>query len=123
ISSISDASIPFHPGIDEPSNAWPLSSLSSSTAVVGTDTWCSRPIVSVKRKSTNLTSLSAICFRISFGLAMSSPFDKCAGGQDLHQLAYTQESKMRARLHYGSLMPKSFLGAAIKHHISANYGA
>ena len=39
-----------------------------------------RPTVSVKRKSTNLTSLSAICFRTSFGLAMSSPLDKRVEG-------------------------------------------
>ncbi|CFN79571.1 Uncharacterised protein [Bordetella pertussis] len=73
INSMSEASMPFQPGIDDPSNACPLSSLSSSTAEVGTETWCSRPSVSVKRKSTNLTSLSAICLRTSLGLAMSSP--------------------------------------------------
>ena len=61
-SSMSDASMPFQPAIDEPSNAWPLSNLSSSNADTGTETCCSLPRVSVKRKSTNLTSSSlTIC--------------------------------------------------------------
>src|SRR6202012_6303135 len=43
-------------------NAWPLSNLSSSNADTGTETCCSLPRVSVKRKSTNLTSSSlTIC--------------------------------------------------------------
>src|ERR1700761_2924114 len=57
-SSMSDASMPFQPAIEEPSNAWPLSNLSSSNADTGTETCCSLPRVSVKRKSTNLTSSS-----------------------------------------------------------------
>src|SRR6202012_854881 len=57
-SNMSDASMPFQPAIDEPSNAWPLSNLSSSNADTGTETCCSLPRVSVKRKSTNLTSSS-----------------------------------------------------------------
>src|ERR1700709_1256235 len=56
LSSMSDASMPFQPAIDEPSKAWPLSNLSSSNAETGTETCCSLPRVSVKRRSTNLTS-------------------------------------------------------------------
>ena len=62
ISSMSDASMPFQPAIDEPSNAWPDANLSSSNADTGTDTCCSLPRVSVKRKSTNLTSFSDTIF-------------------------------------------------------------
>ena len=62
ISSMSDASIPFQPAIDEPSKAWPPVNLSSSKAEIGTLTCCSLPRVSVKRKSTNLTSPSFTMF-------------------------------------------------------------
>jgi len=62
ISSMSDASMPFQPAIDEPSKAWPEMNLSSSKADTGTVTCCSLPRVSVKRKSTNLTSLSFTIF-------------------------------------------------------------
>src|SRR5690242_19841009 len=59
---MSDDSIPFQPAIDEPSKTWPSVNLSSTNAFVGTETCCSLPRVSVKRRSTNLTSLSAIIF-------------------------------------------------------------
>src|SRR6185503_1045712 len=59
---MSDASMPFQPAIDEPSNAWPEVNLSSSNADVGTVTCCSLPRVSVKRKSTNLISFSFTIF-------------------------------------------------------------
>ena len=62
ISSMSEASIPFQPAIDEPSKAWPAVNFSSSNADTGTDTCCSLPRVSVKRKSTNFTSLSFTIF-------------------------------------------------------------
>ncbi len=62
--------MPFQPAIDEPSNAWPNSNLLSSKALAGTDTCCSLPFVSVKRKSTNLTSLSVIIFITSLAVAM-----------------------------------------------------
>src|SRR5205085_3313399 len=62
MSSMSDASMPFQPAIDEPSNAWPDVNLSSSNADRGTETCCSLPRVSVKRKSTNLTSFSDTIF-------------------------------------------------------------
>src|SRR6476661_9980174 len=62
ISSMSDASMPFQPAIDEPSNAWPELNLSSSKCDTGTVVCCSLPRVSVKRKSTNLTSLSFTIF-------------------------------------------------------------
>src|SRR6476660_1289752 len=58
MSCMSDASMPFQPAIEEPSKAWPDVNLSSSNADTGTDTCCSLPRVSVKRKSTNLTSFS-----------------------------------------------------------------
>lgn len=58
ISSMSEASMPFQPAIEEPSKAWPDVNLSSSNADTGTETCCSLPRVSVKRKSTNLTSFS-----------------------------------------------------------------
>src|SRR4051812_17834423 len=62
MSSMSDASMPFQPAIDEPSNAWPEVNLSSSKCEIGTVTCCSLPRVSVKRKSTNLTSFSFTSF-------------------------------------------------------------
>src|SRR5215475_6121240 len=62
ISNMSEASMPFQPAIDEPSNAWPEVNLSSSNAETGTETCCSLPRVSVKRKSTNLISLSFTIF-------------------------------------------------------------
>jgi len=73
MSCMSEASIPFQPAMDEPSNAWPEVNLSSSKAETGTVTCCSLPRVSVKRKSMNLTSFSltslstsATVFAISF---------------------------------------------------------
>src|SRR5881397_707700 len=69
-SSMSDASIPFQPAIDEPSKAWPLSNLSWVNTFAGTWTCCSLPRVSVKRRSTNLTSLSLIVLSTSAGAAM-----------------------------------------------------
>jgi hypothetical protein len=62
MSCMSEASIPFHPAIDEPSKAWPDVNLSSSKCEIGTVTCCSLPRVSVKRKSTNLTSFSFTIF-------------------------------------------------------------
>src|SRR6478609_4173394 len=62
MSSMSEASMPFQPAIDEPSKAWPEVNLSSSKWDTGTDTCCSFPRVSVKRKSTNLTSFSFTIF-------------------------------------------------------------
>ncbi|MNT45361.1 hypothetical protein D3C72_1819430 [compost metagenome] len=73
MSCMSEASMPFQPAMDEPSNAWPEVNLSSSKCDTGTVTCCSLPRVSVKRKSTNLTSFSltslstsATVFAISF---------------------------------------------------------
>src|SRR3954470_5441715 len=62
MSSMSEASMPFQPAIEEPSKAWPLLNLSSSKWETGTVTCCSLPRVSVKRKSTNLTSFSFTIF-------------------------------------------------------------
>jgi hypothetical protein len=65
ISSMSDASMLFQPAIEDPSKKCPLSNLSFVKALTGTDTCCSLPRVSVKRRSTNLTSLSFIIFMTS----------------------------------------------------------
>src|SRR5512146_2881597 len=70
ISSMSDAWMPFHPAIDEPSNAWPDSNLSASKAFAGTETCCSLPRVCVQRRSTNLTSLSLIIFSTSAAVVL-----------------------------------------------------
>src|SRR3954466_2206816 len=59
---MSEASMPFQPATDEPSKAWPEVNLSSSKCETGTVTCCSFPRVSVKRKSTNLTSFSFTIF-------------------------------------------------------------
>src|ERR1700681_2114839 len=65
MSSMSDASMPFQPAIDDPSKACPLSNLSWVNCFEGTWTCCSLPRVSVKRRSTNLTSLSFMFLRTS----------------------------------------------------------
>ena len=65
INSMSEASIPFQPAIDEPSNAWPFSNLSMVKYLAGTVTCCSLPRVSVKRRSTNFTSFSLISLMTS----------------------------------------------------------
>jgi hypothetical protein len=65
ISSMSEAWMPFQPAIEEPSNACPDSNFSLVKCLIGTCTCCSLPRVSVKRKSTNLTSLSLASFRTS----------------------------------------------------------
>src|SRR5215471_20448729 len=73
---MSDAWMPFQPAIDEPSNAWPLSNLSIVNTLLGTETCCSLPRVSVKRRSTNLTSLSLISLSTSAGLGMRNLLDE-----------------------------------------------
>src|SRR6266581_1682602 len=65
MSSMSEASMLFQPAIEEPSKKCPLSNLSMVNALTGTDTCCSLPRVSVKRRSTNLTSFSLIIFMTS----------------------------------------------------------
>ena len=62
--------MPFQPAMEEPSNAWPFSNLSSLKAETGTVTCCSLPRVSVKRKSTNLASFSLIILITSCGVAI-----------------------------------------------------
>src|SRR5262244_292847 len=66
--SMSEAWMPFHPAIEEPSKKCPDSNFSGPNAFTGTLTCCSLPRVSVKRRSTNLTSLSLIVWNISFGV-------------------------------------------------------
>src|SRR6185436_16195583 len=63
----------FQPAIDEPSNPFPSSKKDSSTMRVGTVTCCSLPLVSVKRRSTNLTSFSLISFSTSAAVVMQAP--------------------------------------------------
>ncbi len=62
--------MPFQPAIDEPSKAWPASNLSIVNCLIGTETCCSLPRVSVKRRSTNLTSFSLSILRTSAGVVM-----------------------------------------------------
>src|SRR4030066_83097 len=57
---MSDSLMPFQPAIEEPSNILPSSKGEASTWWWGTETCCSLPLVSVKRKSTNFTPLSLI---------------------------------------------------------------
>src|SRR6185436_12335347 len=60
--------MPFQPAIDDPSKAWPCSNFSLVKYLTGTVTCCSLPRVSVKRKSTNFTSLSLTSFNTSSGV-------------------------------------------------------
>ncbi|MNJ69366.1 hypothetical protein D3C77_657090 [compost metagenome] len=54
---MSEASMPFQPAMEEPSNILPTSKKSSSSASrAGMVTWCCTPLVSVKRRSIHLTS-------------------------------------------------------------------
>ena len=73
--SMSDASMPFQPATDEPSNAWPSSNLCCPICETGTETCCSFPLVSVKRKSMNFASLSLTIFNTSDAVMLidSSP--------------------------------------------------
>src|ERR1700736_2715788 len=68
IKIMSDSLMPFQPAIDEPSNILPSLKKPSSTKRVGMVTWCSLPIVSVKRRSANFASFSLINFRTSAGV-------------------------------------------------------
>src|SRR3954447_24603253 len=73
MSSMSEASMPFQPAIDEPSNAWPSLNFDSLNIFAGTVTCCSLPLVSVKRRSTNLTSFSLIVLKTSPAAIKKSP--------------------------------------------------
>src|SRR5271167_2625742 len=68
IKIMSDSLMPFQPAMDEPSNILPSLKNPSSTRRVGMVTWCSLPIVSVKRRSANFASFSLINFRTSAGV-------------------------------------------------------
>ncbi len=70
---MSDSLMPFQPAIDEPSNILPSSKKPVSIVCDGTVTCCSLPRVSVKRRSTNLTSFSFNMLRTSAGVVMSLP--------------------------------------------------
>src|SRR4029453_7677182 len=65
MSSMSEAWMPFQPAMEEPSNAWPSSNFSLLKYFTGPVACCSLPRVSVKRKSTNFTSLSLTSFNTS----------------------------------------------------------
>src|SRR4051794_34887868 len=71
ISTMSDSLIAFQPAIEEPSNMTPSANMSSSTSMTSIVTCCSLPFGSVKRRSTNFTSLSLICFMMSLAVVMS----------------------------------------------------
>src|SRR5215469_7121657 len=64
--------MPFQPAIDDPSKKWPDSNFSGPNDFTGTLTCCSLPRVSVKRRSTNLTSLSLINWNTSFAVIVLS---------------------------------------------------
>ncbi len=77
IRHMSDSLIAFQPAIDEPSNIWPSANVSSSIMVTSKVTCCHFPRGSVKRKSTNLTSLSLIIFMTFLAVVMDCfPFRK-----------------------------------------------
>jgi hypothetical protein len=70
---MSDSWMPFQPAIEEPSKPLPSSKNASSMTRVGTVTCCSLPLVSVKRRSTYLTSFSLMSFRTSAAVVMGTP--------------------------------------------------
>src|ERR1700756_1479617 len=71
---MSDSWIAFQPAIEEPSNMMPSAKVSSSTVEMSTVTCCHLPRGSVKRKSTNFTSLSLTIFRTSLAVVIHFPF-------------------------------------------------
>src|SRR5262245_32987834 len=83
INVMSDASMPFQPAIEEPSKAYPSANIPSLTHEPSAVTCCILPLVSVKRRSRNLTSLSFIIFKTSptdFGLsAIATPLSSLNG--------------------------------------------
>src|SRR6476659_2554015 len=70
ISTMSDSLIAFQPAMEEPSNIVPCVNRSSSIMERSKVTCCHLPRGSVKRRSTNLTSLSLIIFRTDFASAI-----------------------------------------------------
>src|SRR5690242_6432630 len=70
IRHMSDSLIAFQPAIEEPSNIWPSENVSSPMRLTSKVTCCHLPRGSVNRKSTYLTSLSAIIFRASLAVVM-----------------------------------------------------
>ena len=65
--------MPFQPAIDEPSKAWPSLNLSSPKAFTGTETCCSLPLVSVKRKVDELDLVFFDCLEYVARLPLISP--------------------------------------------------
>src|SRR6185312_8962108 len=100
---MSDASMPFHPAIDEPSKAWPLSNLSCVNCFDGTVTCCSLPRVSVKRRSTNLTSLSLIIFSTSAGVVMQGLLEGTGVNADAASRKSSACQRARSMPHVGAL--------------------
>src|SRR5262249_13983545 len=82
ISVMSEASMPFQPAIEEPSKAYPSANIPSLTHEPSAVTCCIFPLVSVKRRSRNFTSLSFIILSTSptdFGLsAIALPLSSLA---------------------------------------------
>ena len=70
IKVMSNSLIARQPAIEEPSNGRPSAIASSSISVWSKVTCCHLPRVSVKRRSTYLTSLSLIAFRTSLAVFM-----------------------------------------------------
>src|SRR5690554_5268956 len=73
---MSDSLMCFQPAMEEPSNILPSTNMSASTSRAGMVTCCSLPLVSVKRKSTHLASLSLISFRVFSDIGLLHTFDK-----------------------------------------------
>src|SRR6185503_2247349 len=90
MSSMSDAWMPFQPAIEEPSNAWPSSNLSLVKCLTGTETCCSLPRVSVKRRSTNFASLSLAIFKASS--AVISIFSSPEWVTERNKVGYAQQN-------------------------------
>src|SRR5262250_3151730 len=71
---MSDSWIAFQPAIEDPSNMMPSANVSSPIVEMSTVTCCHLPRGSVKRKSTNFTSLSLTIFRTSLAVVIHFPF-------------------------------------------------
>src|SRR5256886_9646791 len=98
ISSMSEDWMPFQPAIDEPSKAWPSSNLSLVKCLTGTVTCCSLPRVSVKRRSTNFTSLSLISFNTSSGVIAICGSPGLVGRSEEHTSELQSQSNLVCRL-------------------------
>src|SRR3990172_5367867 len=96
--------MPFHPAIEEPSNAWPSSNFSGPKARTGTETCCSLPRVSVNRRSTNFTSLSLSNLKTSAAAIFFSWFGGGLRGKSSE--SHVQQEVCRPKLPEKSLIHK-----------------